>query len=341
MAGQTTTKRANGAGRLSGWRQWTRRLRGALEREGPRVTTEVRRAEGPIPYLDPAVVMKLGLSPLVARCVVEGFLSGLHRSPFRGFSVEFADHREYVPGDDLKFLDWMLYARTDHYYIKRSEEETNVRCYLMLDRSASMAFGTGGVTKWDYACFLGSCLAYLMLKQQDAVSLALFGAQPGVMVPPRCRSTHLHQIMRTMAQFPPSGGTNLPGSLQALVRRLKRRGLVVLLSDLLDQPEETLRAIRLIRSHRHDAIVFHLQDEAERVFNFEGAARFRDVETGEELVVDPAAIRETYQEEMAALEDFYRRGLAEMKIDYVPVNTREPYDAVFRAYLRRRAAMHR
>src|SRR5215210_3600069 len=163
-------------------------------------------------YLDPATLAKVGFSPLLARVVVEGFLNGLHKSPFHGFSVEFADHREYVPGDDLKYLDWALYARTDHYYIKRFEEETNLRCTILLDRSASMSYGTGTLTKWDYGCFLASCLAYLMVRQQDAVGLAMFGVKPGLFVPPRCRRSHLRQLMAVMVQHAPQGTTDVPAS---------------------------------------------------------------------------------------------------------------------------------
>lgn len=290
-------------------------------------------------YLDPAVIARFSLTPLLTRRIVEGFLSGLHRSPFRGFSVEFADHREYVPGDDLKFIDWRLYARTDHYYVKRSEEETNVRCFLLLDRSASMAFGTEGLTKWDYGCFLSSALAYLMLKQQDAVGLALFGAEPGIMVPPRCRSRHLHELMRVMVTNPPSGTTALAASLQKIARQLKRRSLVVLVSDLIDAPEETVKAIRLLRSQKHDVVVFHLQDPAEINFDFEGAAVFRDVETGEEMEVDPVAMRGFYLENMANLQDFLIKQLREAGVDYEPINTTQPYDKALLAYLQRRSAM--
>src|SRR6185295_5302356 len=147
---------------------------------GPRSLAQGLQGTDPNRYLDPAILAKVGFSPLLAKVVVEGFLNGLHKSPFHGFSVEFADHREYVPGDDLKYLDWALYARSDHYYIKRFEEETNLRCYIVLDRSASMAFGTGTLTKWDYSCFLSTCLAYLILRQQDAAGMALFGASPGL-----------------------------------------------------------------------------------------------------------------------------------------------------------------
>src|SRR4029079_14265749 len=177
-------------------------------------------------YFDPALLARVGFSPLLAKVVVEGFLNGLHKSPFHGFSVEFADHREYVPGDDLKYLDWALYARSDHYYVKRFEEETNLRCYIVLDRSASMAFGTGQLTKWDYSCFLATCLSYLVLRQQDAAGLALFGSKPGIIVPPRCRRTHLRQLMKVMIDHAPTGATDVGTSMQQIVRNLKRRGLI-------------------------------------------------------------------------------------------------------------------
>jgi uncharacterized protein (DUF58 family) len=287
-------------------------------------------------YLDPKILARIGFSPLLARVVVEGFLNGLHRSPFHGFSVEFAEHREYVPGDDLRNLDWALFARTDHYYIKRFEEETNLRCYLLLDRSASMSYGTGLLTKWDYACFLATCLAYLMVRQQDAVGLALFGAQPGLFVPPRCRRSHLRQLMATMVQQSPTGQTNLPQSIRALTRKFKRRGLVVLLSDLIDDPTETLQAIKLLAGHGHEVIVFHIQDATELEFSFDSPALFRDLETGEEMEIDPASLRATYVEQIEELCEFYRKGLAEMGIDYQKINTQQSYDQALSAYLNRR-----
>jgi uncharacterized protein (DUF58 family) len=292
-------------------------------------------------YLDPAILARVGFSPLLAKVVVEGFLSGLHKSPFHGFSVEFADHREYVPGDDLRYLDWALYARTDHYYIKRFEEETNLRCYLVLDCSASMGYGTGALTKWDYSCFLATCLAYLMVRQQDAVGLSLFGSGPGLFVPPRCRRSHLRQLMAAMVRQTPAGRTDVPASLRGLVRKLKRRGMVVLISDLIDDPDATLKAIRLLAGHRHDVLVFHVQDAAEMEFPFEGAALFRDLETGEELEIDPASLRAAYREQMDRLCETYRKGLAEMGIDYQTINTRVPYDQALSAYLRRRARSRR
>jgi uncharacterized protein (DUF58 family) len=311
--------------------------RAVMAQDGPIVLAKGMQGADPQRYLDPAILARVGFSPLLAKVVVEGFLNGLHKSPYHGFSVEFADHREYVPGDDLKYLDWAVYARTDHYYIKRFEEETNLRCYLVLDRSASMAFGTGLLTKWDYSCFLATCLAYLVLRQQDAAGLALFGSKPGVFVPPRCRRTHLRQLMSAMVNNVPAGATDVATSLRSVLRNLKRRGMVVVISDLIDDPVETLKSIRLLGSHRHDVIVFHVQDATELEFSFEGPALFKDLETGEEMEIDPASIRTTYLQQMQELCAFYRKGLSEVGIDYHLINTRQPYDQALSAYLARRA----
>jgi len=327
------------AGVLGPVRRWIGRSPG--DRANARVTTEVLRPSGPNRYLDPTALARFGLTPLIARRIVEGFIHGLHNSPFHGFSVEFADHREYAPGDDLKFLDWTLLARTDHYYIKRYEQETNLRCQILLDRSASMAFGTVGMTKWDYGCLLASCLAYLMLKQQDAVGLALLGAKPGLLVPPRCRGSHLNQIMRAMIQHPPTGTTDLAGSLRSILGVLKRRSLVVLVSDLIDDPEATLRSIRLLRSHRHDVIVFHVQDPAELEFTFEGATLFHDLETGEQMEVDPATVRTGYLEQTQELQTMYRRKLRGFGIDYETLDLRRPYEHALWTYLQKRASLRK
>lgn len=316
---------------------WQRLQRAVSDSAAGPVLAEGMTRPDPQRYLDPETLARVGFSPLLARVVVEGFLNGLHKSPYHGFSVEFADHREYVPGDDLKYLDWALYARTDHYYVKRFEEETNLRCYLLLDRSASMAYGTGTLTKWDYSCFLTTCLAYLMLRQQDAVGMVLFGARPGYFVPPRCRRTHLRQLMQLMVRHaPPEGDTNVAASIRSLLRNLKRRGMVVIVSDLIDDPVETLKAIRLLRSHKHDVIVYHVQDATELDFSFQGPALFHDLESGEEMEIDPASVRDTYIQQVNELVAFYRRGLNEVGVDYHLINTRQSYDTALTAYLARR-----
>ena len=312
-----------------------------VEKEGTQVITDGMQSVDPQRYFDPTILSRVGFSPLLAKVVVEGFINGLHQSPFHGFSVEFAEHREYVPGDDLKYLDWALYARTDHYYIKRFEEETNLRSYILLDRSASMGFGTGNLTKWDYSCFLATCLAYLVLRQQDAAGLALFGDKPGFLVQPRARRTHLRQLMRVMIDNPPAGGTNVAGSLRSIISRLKRRGMVVVISDLIDDPEQTLKSLRLLSSYHHDVIVFHVQDNSELEFPFEGASLFRDLETGEELEIDPVAVREKYLQQMEELCAFYRKGLSDVGIDYHLINTRQPYEQALSAYLNRRTKIRK
>lgn len=303
----------------------------------PRMHNGTVRNPEPRRFLDPSMLEKFGLSPLIAKLVVEGFVNGLHKSPFHGFSVEFADHREYVPGDDLKYMDWQVFARTDRYYVKRFEEETNLRCHILLDRSASMGFDTGPFTKWNYGCFLATCLAYLMIKQQDAVGLALFGAKPGFILPPRARISHLRQMIRVITANPPEGKTHVASSLRTMLRSLKRRGLIVLISDLIDDPDQILTAIRLLGSHGHDVVVFQIRDATEIEFPFDGATLFRDMETGEELEVDPSSVREFYMQNLADESELLRRGLLEAGIDYVPLNTHEPYDTALSAYLRRRA----
>ncbi len=334
----TTRKETN----TPAWARLFGRLRRAMQRRvKPGQITKPIRDNNPQRYLDPTALSRFGLSPLLAKLVVEGFLSGLHQSPFHGFSVEFADHREYVPGDDLKFIDWHLYARTDHYYIKRYEEETNVRCHILLDHSASMSFGTAKQTKWDYSCFLASCLAYMMLKQQDAVGCALLGSQPGLITPPRCRGSHLRQIMRLMIQNPPAGKTDLETSLRSIVRNIKRRSLVVLISDLIDDPEPMLRAIRLISSHKHDVVVFHVQDPAEMELGFDGSTLFEDLETGEELEVEPSALRAEYMKHVQELSATFRKNLTGAGVDYFAVDTRQPYDHALWSYLQVRARLRR
>jgi len=317
-------------------------LRGKFGSTGPSAElAQPMTSNDPQRYLDPESIARFGLNPFVAKLVVEGFINGLHKSPFHGFSVEFADHREYVPGDDLKYLDWALYARTDHYYIKRYEEETNLRCYILLDNSASMGFGTGKLTKWDYGCFLSICMAYMMIKQQDAAGLALFGSKPGAVLPPRSRNTQLRQMMQVMMKNPPTGQTDLPTSIRAIIKNLKRRGMVVVISDLIDDPEQTVKALKMLSGHGHDVIVFHVHDAAELEFTFQGSTLFRDMETGEEIEVDPVSIREAYKAKIQEVEEFYRKKLSSGRIDYHPINTRTPYDQALAGYLQRRIGTRR
>jgi uncharacterized protein (DUF58 family) len=284
-------------------------------------------------FLDPATLARLGSLELKARTVVEGFLSGLHRSPFKGFSVEFAEYRQYMPGDDLSSIDWKVYARSDRYYVKKFEEETNVDCYLMLDVSASMGYGSGGVTKLEYGSMLAASLAYLMNKQRDAVSLTTFDEAIVRMLPPSARPSHLRSILVTLDQATLGTRTDVSKPLHALADGLGKRGLVIVISDLLDEPQRVIDGLRHFRFRGTDVIVFHVMDPDEITFPFERAARFQDLEGGDELMAVPSVVREKYLEALNESLEMYKRELGSAGIDYKLLKTSEPLDFALMSYL--------
>jgi uncharacterized protein (DUF58 family) len=286
--------------------------------------------------LDAAAVAKLSGLHVRARAVVEGFVAGLHRSPYKGFSVEFAEHRPYIPGDPLKNMDWKVFGKSDRYYVKEFEEETNLRAYLVLDASASMAYGSTGVTKFDYARTLAAALAYLMLRQQDSVGILLFDREIRTFVPPRSAGKHLHVLLRELENARPQEKTALAETLHRLADRVKRRGLVILLSDLMEEPAEILRGLRHFRHKRHEVVVFHVLDVAEREFGFSREAIFRDLETTREMLVQPWEIRSEYKKNVGRWIDTLRYSCREMGIDYVGMHTETPYDSALLAYLDKR-----
>lgn len=289
--------------------------------------------------LTPATLARLGSLELKARGIVEGFLSGLHRSPFKGFSVEFAEYRQYLPGDDLTALDWKVYARTDRHFIKKFQEETNLDCHILLDVSGSMGYGSGEVTKLQYGSWLAAALAYLMNRQRDAVGLIAFDDNIRSMLAPSARAGHLTALLVKLDRLEVGAATNVAKPLKDLAEAIRKRGLVVLISDLLDDADRVLAGLRHFRYRGTEAIVFHVLDPAERQFPFERAARFRDVETNDEVLAVPANVREEYLRTLGALEERYRRELRLAGIDYVPLDTSQPLDAALMAYLltRRRA----
>jgi len=219
-------------------------------------------------YLEPEVVSKLANLGLVGRLVVEGFITGLHKSPHKGFSVEFAEHRQYVPGDDLRYLDWTVFARTDHFFIKQYEEETNVKAYLVLDRSASMGFGSAGITKLQYASYLAAALTYLMIRQRDGVSLVTFDSEIRRLLPPRSRPTQLRAILEELEGLEPGEPSNISRTFHDLAENIKRRGLVIILSDLLDDPDAVLPALQHFRHNKHELLIFHILDPQELDFKY-------------------------------------------------------------------------
>ena len=293
---------------------------------------------GELRFLDPAVIARLGTLELKARTIVEGFLSGLHRSPFKGFSVEFAEYRQYIPGDDLATIDWKVYARSDRYYVKKFEEETNLNCYILLDVSASMGYGrAGGATKMEYAQILGASLAYLMNRQRDAVGLTAFDDAIVQMLPPSARPGHLRSLLVTLDRLKLGRRTDVSKPLHVLADAIKKRGMVVLISDLLDEPERVVDGLRHFRFRGTDVVVFHVIDPDELTFPFERAAKFRDMEVGDELMAVPSVVRSAYLAELERVLDIYKRELRSMGIDYQLVNTSESLEFALMSYLSTRS----
>ena len=300
----------------------------------PRAPSAARRD---LRFLDPAILARLGTMELKTRTVVEGFLSGLHRSPSKGFSVEFAEYRHYLPGDDLSAVDWKAYARSDRPCIKRFEEETNVACHLLLDVSASMGYrGGAAMTKLEYGAVLAGSLAYLMNRQRDATGLMTFDDEIRLRMPARARSSHLHAVLLALDRLRPGAASNVARPLNQFARALLKRSLVVLISDLLDDPVPLLRGLKQLRVRGTDVVVFQILDRDEVTFPFRGSSRFRDLESAAEVVADPAAVRAGYLRELDRLTATYTRELAGAGIDYVRLDTSQPLDFALQAYLSRR-----
>jgi uncharacterized protein (DUF58 family) len=288
-------------------------------------------------FLDPAVVARLGTLELKARTVVEGLLSGLHRSPFKGFSVEFAEYRQYMPGDDLATIDWKVYARSDRHYVKKFEEETNLDCHIMIDVSASMAYGVHGISKFEYAACLAASLAYLMNRQRDAVGLTAFDERIVSMLPASARPGHLRALLLTLDRLQPGHETDVSKPLHQLADLLSKRGMVVLISDLLDEPERVIRGLKHFQFRGTDVIVFHVLDPDEINFPFERATKFEDLETSEELMAVPVVVRPHYLQAVAEFIERYKRELGSSGIDYQLVTTDQPLEFALLAYLSTRA----
>jgi uncharacterized protein (DUF58 family) len=287
-------------------------------------------------YLDPAIVARLGTIDLKAKTIVEGFLTGLHRSPFKGFSVEFAEYRQYLPGDDLATLDWKIYARTDRHVVKKFEEETNLECHILLDVSRSMGYGSHEVTKLQYASYLAGALAYLMNRQRDAVGLLTFDERIRDLLPSSARPGHLKAVLVTLERLALGTRTDIAKPLSDLVQAIRKRGLVVLISDLLDDPDRIIEGLKHFRYRGTDVVVFQVLDPHELSFPFERAARFRDLESDHEVVALPAAVRETYKARLDAMVANFRSVLGQNGIDYTLLDTSQPLEVALLAYLQTR-----
>ena len=290
-------------------------------------------------FVDPVVLARIGNLELVARSVVNGFINGLHRSPYFGASVDFAEHRGYTPGDDIRRVDWRLFARTDRFYVKEYEADSNANFAVLLDASRSMGFGSRGITKLEYAKLLAGCLTYLVHRQRDRVGLVVFDEEIIEHVPPSAK--HMEIVLHVLDRVAPRRPGTLGPPLKALAEHFSRRGMLVLISDLYADPQEVLDAIGPLRFRGHDLIVFHVLDPAEIEFTYEDASAFEDLETGEQIPVVPEALAEQYRalvrEHSAALS----AKCAELRVDYALLNTSTPLDAALFNYLSARERLTR
>ena len=287
--------------------------------------------------LDPRVLARVGPLQLKARQVVEGVLSGLHKSPHHGQSIEFAEHKEYSPGDEIRHIDWKAYGKFDKYYVKQFEHETNLRAWIVIDASRSMAYGSEGVPKLEYAKVLGASLAYLLVQQGDAVGVLVYGAGTRSFLPVRSSGGHLHEVLSTLESIKAEGPTDLGAALDFLAERSPRRAMVLLLTDLLDPEAQPVAQIRRLRARRHDVSVFHLMDRAELEFPFEDPTLFLGMEDERQLPVHPLEIRVSYLNVVGSFLEETRASLTESDIDYRHTVTDTPYDRVLIDFLGRRS----
>ncbi|MFZ9088850.1 MAG: DUF58 domain-containing protein [Planctomycetaceae bacterium] len=290
-------------------------------------------------YLKPEVIRNIARLDLRARFIVEGLLSGLHASPFQGFSVEFSEHRRYEPGDDPRDIDWQVYARTDRIYIKRYQAETNITGYLLMDLSRSMGYTwRQNLTKFDYAICLAAAISYLMIHQQDPVGLMTFDEKLRASLPARSRRSHLADILAVLQQCKPSGSSLIAENLRRAASMIRHRSLMMIMSDLLDDPDEILQAVRALRFRGHDVILFHILDEAEVTFPFTGSVDLLEPESDDNEIVDASSVRADYLQALDDLRTQYRTTCQSIGADYVPLDTSMPFDTALVEYLSQRQA---
>ncbi|MFV1966932.1 MAG: DUF58 domain-containing protein [Pirellulaceae bacterium] len=297
--------------------------------------------ENALKFLDPRTLAKLKGLQLRAQRIVEGYMAGLHRSPYRGFSIEFAEHREYAPGDDLRYLDWKVFGRTDKFYLKQFEDETNLIGYLVLDVSASMLYKgpDSPLSKFEYAQCLAASLAWLILQQQDAVGLVTFDDRVRAHLPPSNNVSHLRQLFAVLESASSASKTATGPIFHELAEKWKKRGVVVVISDLFDNVASLMAGLKHFRHRRHDVIILHLLDAAELDFPFTQPTTFQGLEGQPDLAADPRALRRAYLDEMNAFLQAIRQGCREREMDYRQIRTDQPLDSALAAFLTRRMAL--
>ena len=287
-------------------------------------------------YLKPELVATISSMSLRARLIVEGYIIGNHRSPYHGFSVEFAEHKSYDYGDEVRNIDWRLYGKTDRLYIKRYEEETNLQTHIILDNSKSMSYSSTSISKIDYANTLTASLAYLMINQQDAVGLIQFSDKINTFLPPKSKKSHLNTLLGQLSQNVKGEDTFIEPVLHEMADRISKRGLVILISDLLDDPEKIMKGLKHFRHRKQEVIVFHVLDRQELEFNFNERTKFIDVETGEEISTEPWHIKKKYKELVIETQNLFKKYCREQLIDYVPIYTDQNLDKGLTKYLNKR-----
>jgi len=282
------------------------------------------------------MVAMLNSISMKAKLVVEGYIIGQHRSPYHGFSVEFSEHRSYEPGDEVKHIDWKLYGKTNRLYVKRYEEETNLRAHLILDTSKSMSYTSNKVSKLDYGSYLLAALSYLMISQQDAAGVVLFDEKIRSFIPPKSTPSHLNTLLNVLDAPKPGNDTKIESVLHQMAERINKRGLVIIISDLLDEPKNVFKGLKHFRHRKQEVILFHILDRNELEFEFENRTKFVDMESGEEITTDPWHIKNDYKNLILDVQKYYRRNCRLNKIDYVPLYTDDSLDKGLSEYFNKR-----
>ena len=290
-------------------------------------------------YMDVSTINKIDNLFLRAKLVVEGFIIGMHKSPYHGFSVEFSEHRPYGYGDEIKYIDWKLWGKTDRFYIKQFEEETNLKCHVILDKSSSMSYGSHSINKFEYSKCLAASLIYLMIKQQDAVGLTTFDDKLNITIPPKSKVSHLNLLLQTMHNSETGGETDISLLLHSLAESIHKRGLIILISDLIDIEKDIIKGLRHFRHKGHEVIVFHIMDPKESNLDYDENINFIDLENQKELKIDARQIKSQYNKAFKNFCDYYKNECVKNNIDYIPINTMDSLDGSLMQYLIKRMSL--
>ena len=292
-------------------------------------------------YLNPSLISKIENLSLRAKLVVEGFIIGMHKSPYHGFSVEFSEHRPYGFGDEIKYIDWKLWGKTDRFYIKQFEEETNLKCHIILDKSSSMNFGSKNITKFEYSKLISAAMSYLMIKQQDAVGLTTFDQRINTIIKPKSKVNHLNLLLKTLHNSNTGGETNISNLLHGLAESINKKGLIILISDLLDDEKRVMESLRHFRYRGHEIIVFHIVDPKEKNLDYNENINFIDLENNYNIVADSRLVKDKYNKAFRNFSDFYKKECLRYKIDYNLISTSDSLDKTLLQYLIRRSQINK